>query len=105
MPSPILSTWIPESDCMVPSLLEAISKIGMRDRAKALRAFTKRAPAQIGDAILGDDEVDIRARRRHRPALERGNDPRVLAVGRGRGQRNDRAAAGRCDRTAHEVRL
>jgi hypothetical protein len=50
--------------------LKTIPEIRMRDGAKPRRALAERATAQIGHAVLGDDDVGVSARGRDRPAFE-----------------------------------
>ena len=66
--------------------------------------LAKRQPAQAHRAVLGRDDVDVAARRRHRPA-EAGDDARERpALGRAR-QGDDRRAARRAAGGADEVDL
>ena len=53
--------------------------VGMGDRDQPARALLQRAAAQVRRAVLGDDHVDVAARGRHRMAVQRRDDARVLA--------------------------
>src|SRR5437868_15189957 len=105
MPSPLFSTAMPDSDFMLRPLLKTIPEIRMRNRAQPLRALAEGAPAQVSNAVLGDDHVGVSARSGDRPSLKRRDDARVLAVRCRRRQRDDRPAARRRERAANEVQL
>jgi hypothetical protein len=51
-------------------LEQRFAEIGMRDGSEPCCAFAELAPAQIGDAIFGDDDVGVAARAGYRPAVE-----------------------------------
>ena len=78
---------------------------GVGDRQEAGPALGERGAAQVGDAVLGDDEVGVGARRRDDAVAEAGDDPRDRAVTRRRGQGDDRAAARRHQRGPGEGAL
>jgi hypothetical protein len=77
----------------------------MRDGCEPRGAFGERAAAQIGDAVFGDDEVDVGTSGRDRASAERRHDARMLSVRCRRRQRNDRSAAWRRLCAAHEIYL
>ena len=82
-----------------------IAKFGRGDRDQRLGARIERETAQLGDAVLGDDDVGEVARQRAQPLVaERRDDARDGAAARGRAEADQRAAAGRRERALGERR-
>ena len=76
----------------------------MRNGAQAFGTLAERAPAQLGNTVFGNYDVDIAARDADRLASERCNDARMLAVGRCRRDRNNGAPARRGDGASNKIR-
>ncbi len=84
---------------------ERLAVIRMGDRDQATRALLQRAAAQVRDAVLGHDRVDIAAGGRDGAAVERGDDARMPAIRRRGRHGDDRAPPGGRHAAAHEIHL
>ncbi len=87
-------------------LAQLVAEVGVGDLGERQAALVDGQALELGRAVLGDDHVDLVARRRHdRAGVEEGDDPRAqLAVDRhGRRQAEQRAVLERERRAGDEV--
>src|SRR5687767_12101379 len=93
------------AEALVRGALQLLAVVGARDGDERARALAQVLAVEVGDAVLGDDVVDVRARGDDaRALLEVGDDARLAARGR-RGERDDGLAALGERRAADEVHL
>ena len=85
---------------------QLVAELRVRDLDQAHGALADRAPAQLGDAVLGDHLVDDVLVRGHRGArVQGGDDPRDRLVVRGRVQDDERLPLLGVEHAAHVVGL
>src|SRR5690606_5463646 len=95
----------PASNPCVPGRLERLAVIGMGEPDERTRALAESLAVEIDDAVLGGDEVHVRARGDDAGARgELGDDAPAAALG-ARWQRDDGAPAGGERGAADEVHL